>query len=98
MGYLRHLLVRKAVKTQEILVDLVTTTQMENDADLLNQWKNMLCVLPLQGELKGVLRTKNDSVADVVRNDGTEILFGQDYFYEELLGLKFKISPSIWRC
>ena len=93
VGYLRHLLVRKAVKTQEILVDLVTTTQMENDADLLNQWKNMLCVLPLQGELKGVLRTKNDSVADVVRNDGTEILFGQDYFYEELLGLKFKISP-----
>ncbi len=93
VGYLRHLLVRKAVKTQEILVDLVTTTQMENDADLLNEWKDMLCALPLKGELKGVLRTKNDSVADVVRNDGTEILFGQDYFYEELLGLKFKISP-----
>ncbi|MBQ8518039.1 MAG: 23S rRNA (uracil(1939)-C(5))-methyltransferase RlmD [Agathobacter sp.] len=93
VGYLRHLLVRKAVKTQEILVDLVTTTQMENDAELLNQWKDMLCALPLKGVLKGVLRTKNDSVADVVRNDGTEILFGQDYFYEELLGLKFKISP-----
>lgn len=93
VGYLRHLLVRKAVKTQEILVDLVTTTQMENDAELLSQWKDMLCALPLKGVLKGVLRTKNDSVADVVRNDGTEILFGQDYFYEELLGLKFKISP-----
>lgn len=93
VGYLRHLLVRKAVKTQEILVDLVTTTQMKNDAELLNQWKDVLCALSLKGELKGVLRTKNDSVADVVRNDGTEILFGQDYFYEELLGLKFKISP-----
>ncbi len=93
VGYLRHLLVRKAVKTQEILVDLVTTTQMDEDADLLNQWKDALCALPLKGELKGVLRTKNDSVADVVKNEGTEILFGQDYFYEELLGLKFKISP-----
>jgi len=93
VGYLRHLLVRKAVKTQEILVDLVTTTQMDVDADLLNQWKDTLCALPLKGELKGVLRTKNDSVADVVKNEGTEILFGQDYFYEELLGLKFKISP-----
>lgn len=93
IGYLRHLLVRKAVKTQEILVDLVTTTQMENDTNLLNEWKEMLCALSLKGELKGVLRTKNDSVADVIRNDGTEILFGQDYFYEELLGLKFKISP-----
>ena len=28
-GYLRHLLVRKAVKTGEILVDLVTTTQTD---------------------------------------------------------------------
>ena len=93
VGYLRHLLVRKAVKTQEILVDLVTTTQMENDFELLSQWKDVLCALQLKGELKGVLHTKNDSLADVVRNDGTEILFGQDYFYEELLGLKFKISP-----
>ena len=30
-GYLRHLLVRKAVKTGEILVDLVTTTQIAAD-------------------------------------------------------------------
>ena len=93
VGYLRHLLVRKAVKTQEILVDLVTTTQMEDDAELLAQWKEVICALPFQGELKGVLRTKNDSLADVVQNEGTEILYGQDYFYEELLGLKFKISP-----
>lgn len=107
-GYLRHLLVRKAVKTQEILVDLVTTTQYDtqladgkfgemcigvSEEELLVQWKDMLCSLDLKGELKGVLRTKNDSLADVVRNDGTEILYGQDYFYEELLGLKFKISP-----
>lgn len=93
VGYLRHLLVRKAVKTQEILVDLVTTTQMENDTEVLGQWKDVLCALPLKGELKGVLRTQNDSLADVVQNEGTEILYGQDYFYEELLGLKFKISP-----
>ncbi len=93
VGYLRHLLVRKAVKTQEILVDLITTTQLEDDGEILNQWKDVLCALPLKGELKGVLRTKNDSLADVVKNEGTEILYGQDYFYEELLGLKFKISP-----
>ena len=95
-GYLRHLLVRKATKTQEILVDLVTTTQLGPEAmeiQLLNEWKEMLLSLELKGTLKGILHTKNDSVADVVRNDGTEILYGQDFFYEELLGLKFKISP-----
>ena len=27
-----------------------------------------------------------------MKDEGTEILYGQDYFYEELLGLRFKIS------
>ena len=47
----------------------------------------------LLGKIKGILHTKNDSIADVVKNEGTDILYGQDYFYEELLGLRFKISP-----
>lgn len=32
-------------------------------------------------------------MADVVKNEGTEVLYGDSYFYEELLGLKFKITP-----
>lgn len=89
-GYLRHLLVRKAVKTGQILVDLVTSTQMKVD---LQPWKDRLLELSLDGSLTGILHTVNDSVADVVQNDGTEVLYGEDYFYEELLGLKFRISP-----
>ena len=27
------------------------------------------------------------------KNEGTEVLYGDSYFYEELLGLKFKITP-----
>ena len=34
----------------------------------------------------------NDTLADVVQSDETRILYGQDYFYEHILGLKFKIS------
>ena len=26
-------------------------------------------------------------------NEGTDVLYGQDFFYEELLGLRFKITP-----
>ena len=92
-GYLRHLLVRKAVKTGEILVDLITTTQMEEEKELLDGWKEALLALQLDGSITGILHTRNDSVADAVKNEGTEILFGQDFFYEELLGLKFRISP-----
>ncbi|MDE7479317.1 MAG: 23S rRNA (uracil(1939)-C(5))-methyltransferase RlmD, partial [Lachnospiraceae bacterium] len=88
-GYLRHLLVRKAQKTGEMLIALVTTTQETHDlAPLVTQ----LLSLPLKGKITGVLHTKNDSLADVVQSDETVILYGQDYFYEELLGLKFKIS------
>ena len=88
-GYLRHLLVRKGAKTGEILIALVTTTQERHD---LGPFREALLDLELDGKIVGILHTKNDSNADVVRNDGTEILYGQDYFYEELLGLRFKIS------
>lgn len=89
VGYLRHLLVRKASHTGEILIALVTTTQEERD---LLPFRDMLMALPLQGKIAGILHIENDSVADVVKSDRTHILYGQDYFYEELLGLKFKVS------
>ena len=93
-GYLRHLLVRRAVKTGEILVDLVTSSQIDGrETEILNTWKEKIMALDLEGTLAGILHTRNDSLADVVQNDGTDVLYGRDYFYEELLGLKFKISP-----
>lgn len=89
-GYLRHLLVRKGSRTGEILVDLVTTTQETHDLDMLAM---RLMMLKLEGCIVGILHTENDSLADVVQNDRTDILTGKDYFYETLLGLNFKISP-----
>ncbi|SFG50558.1 23S rRNA (uracil-5-)-methyltransferase RumA [Lachnospiraceae bacterium C7] len=94
-GYLRHLLVRKATKTGEILVDLITSTQEigVDTQELLKGYKDVLLAAEYKGTLKGILHTNNDSLADVVKDEGTEILFGDNFFYEELLGLKFKISP-----
>ncbi len=89
-GYLRHLLVRKAVRTGDILVDIITTTQEEHD---LTGFKDALLGLSLSGRITGILHTKNDSLADAVIDEGTEILYGQDFFYEHLLGLKFRITP-----
>lgn len=89
VGYLRHLLVRRATKTGEMLINLVTSSQEEvNLAPLVEQILN----LKLNGTIVGILHTINDSLADVVQSDETRILFGKDFFYEELLGLKFKIS------
>ena len=89
VGYLRHLLVRRAEKTGEILVNLVTTSQMELS---LQPLMNRLLELPLSGSFAGILHSINDGLADVVCSEKTEVLFGKEYFYEEILGLKFKIS------
>lgn len=97
VGYLRHLLVRRAVKTGEILAALVTSGQTETletgEEELLEGWRAGLLSLSLEGSFAGILHIRNDSLADVVQSDETRILYGKDYFYEELLGLKFRISP-----
>ena len=107
-GFLRHLLVRKAARTGEILVALVTSSQapvggvigQPGDAEeirvLMEGFRTCLLELQERGELAGalagILHITNDSLADVVQSDHTEILYGRDYIYEELLGLRFKIS------
>ena len=89
-GYFRHLVVRRAESSGDILVNIVTTSQVEAD---LTKLRDALLELPLSGKIIGILHTTNDSLADVVQADKIDILYGQDYFYEEILGLKFKISP-----
>ncbi len=90
MGYLRHLLLRRGDATGEILVNLVTTTQEEwNLQPLVDE----LLALKLEGKIVGILHILNDSLSDVVQSDETRVLYGQDYFYEKLLGLEFKVTP-----
>lgn len=89
-GYLRHLLLRRGDITGEILVNLVTTTQQDYD---LSPLVEALLALELDGKIVGVLHILNDSLSDVVQSDETKVLYGQDYFYEKLLGMEFKITP-----
>ncbi len=93
-GFLRHLLVRKAYHTGEMLVALITTSQLPDCENLISGFSNLVQNIPLKnGTIKGILHIVNDSMADVVKSDETHLLYGQDFFYEELLGLKFRITP-----
>ena len=131
LGFLRHLIIRRAVNTGEMLIDLVTTSQPllpvmahnlinnmtlynkvkfdqgiieASDAvnvyemnQVMNEWKDIILRLKkdglIEGEIKGILHTINDSKADAVKNEGTTVLFGEDSICEELIGLKFQITP-----
>lgn len=97
-GFLRFLVIRKAAATSEILIDLVTTSQLPKDTictevSLLEDWKESLLSLKLSGKIVGILHTTDDSVSDAIINERTDLLFGRDYFNEEVLGLSFKITP-----
>lgn len=96
-GWLRHLLLRRADATGEILVVLVTTSELTQtapiyEAALLEGLKDLLLMLPLDGQIAGFLHILNDALSDTVQSDQTNILYGRDHIYEEILGLRFRIS------
>ncbi len=110
LGYLRYLIVRRAVNTGDILVDLVTSSQKPvkkaaegeepvtyEEQKILEAFKEAVLSLEQKGKLsgtvKGILHTVDDTLSDAVRDDGTDVLYGEPYITEELLGLNFKISP-----
>lgn len=88
-GTLRHLLVRRGFFSNQILVGIVTTSEVRADLSML---ADALLKLKLEGKIVGILHIINDGVADVVKADRIETLYGQDWFEESLLGLKFKVS------
>ncbi|MFL0194858.1 23S rRNA (uracil(1939)-C(5))-methyltransferase RlmD [Clostridium sp. WILCCON 0269] len=90
-GYLRNLVLRKGKNTAELLINIVATSQIQFDFSEITE---ILKDMKYKGKLSGILHTINDSLSDVVQIDKLEILYGNDYIMEEILGLKFKISPK----
>ncbi|MHC1747357.1 MAG: 23S rRNA (uracil(1939)-C(5))-methyltransferase RlmD [Cellulosilyticaceae bacterium] len=89
-GYMRFLIVRKSKTNGEMLVNIVTSTQQTFDfAPLAKELAN----LDTMGKVTGVLHTLSDTLADAVKPDSTEIIYGVDYLKERLLDLDFHISP-----
>lgn len=88
-GNLRNLIVRRANFTKEILINLVTKDYITSD---LNNLVKKILSLNLSGKISGILNTINSSPSDAVYCDKLNILYGNDYFFENLFGLKFKIS------
>jgi len=90
-GFLRHLVIRRANSTGQILVNLVTSSQEKfNKKEFTN---TLLEINNLEGTITGILHTVNDGLADTVKADELDVLYGTDIIREEILSLKFDISP-----
>lgn len=88
-GMLRHLIVRRGVRTGELLINLVTSTEPGFDEEA---YVEMLRGLALEHKIVGVLRTFNDRLADAVYCEKLSVLWGRDYYLEQIMGLEFKVS------
>ena len=92
-GLMRNLIVRRGVNTGEILVNIVTASDEASGSRFDNMaYADMILGLKLENNVVGVLRTDCDTLADAVVPDRVTAIWGRDYYTEELLGLKFKVS------
>lgn len=90
IGYLRNLVVRKGINTGEIMINLVTTSQIDFD---LSELRDILLSQNYKGKIESLLHSVNDSFSEAVIIDKLNILHGRDYIFDNVLGLTFKISP-----
>ncbi|MDD4565195.1 MAG: 23S rRNA (uracil(1939)-C(5))-methyltransferase RlmD [Eubacteriales bacterium] len=88
-GLMRNLIIRKGEYTGEILVNMVTSSQGSFDGE---EFSALIRALPLQNKIIGILHTVNDKIADFVYCDKLYTIWGRDYYMDEIMGLKFKVS------
>ena len=95
-GLLRNLVVRCGVRTGELLINIVTASDGKAEGSNAyfdeDGFSEMLLGLDLDMQIVGILRTFNNSLADAVIDEGHKLLYGRDYYNEEILGLKFKVK------
>ncbi len=87
-GFLRHVLVKTAVGTGEVMVVLVTGTREFKS-------KNDFCraLLEKHPEITTIIQNVNNRFTSLVLGEEQTVLFGSGYITDELLGKKFMISP-----
>ena len=88
-GFLRHVLIRRGIKTNQTMVVLVTTSSVFPGS------KNFVKELTSQFKsIKTIVMNINTRKTSIVLGNDEKILFGKGYIEDELCGLKFKISPK----
>ncbi len=86
-GFLRHVLVKKAFATGEIMVVLVSNTPVFKAK---NNFVKML--MELHPEITTLLHNVNNAKTPLTLSYNEKILYGKGYIVDILCGLKFKIS------
>lgn len=88
-GFLRHVLIRRGIQTNQTMVVLVTASSVFPGS------KNFVKELTSQFKsIKTIVMNVNTRKTSIVLGNDEKVLFGKGYIEDELCGLKFKISPK----
>ena len=88
-GLMRSLIVRRGVRTGELLINIITSSDLSFDE---SGYVDKIMSTYLDHEVVGILHTINDNRADALIADEVHQLYGRNYYNEEILGLKFKVG------
>ena len=88
-GLLRHFYLRQGKNTNELMVGVVVNgKELPHSAELIDELKNQI-----GDNLKSVILNINTKKTNVVLGDENILLYGREYIFDILCGVKVRISP-----
>lgn len=87
-GEIRHIYLRIGIKTNEVMLVIVT-----NKRKIIKEKELVEFITTKYSQIKTVVKNINTKFTNVILGKENEVLFGDGYITDELLGAKFKISP-----
>ncbi|MDP8214882.1 MAG: 23S rRNA (uracil(1939)-C(5))-methyltransferase RlmD [Candidatus Euphemobacter frigidus] len=89
-GFWRNLIIREGKFTDQIMVNLVTTSQEEIDEDSLAE---LIGGLPTRKKIVSLIRTINNSHSNAVIPEHFSVIRGEAFLEERIDGINFRIFP-----
>ena len=81
----------------QVAAECMEAREILSDIPVIGEYVQGLLALEKEpdfsGRIAGILYTENDTLGDVVQSDRTVCLYGRDYIMEEIMELRFRISP-----
>lgn len=88
-GLMRSLVIRRGVRTGQLIINIVTSSDGYFDEQ---GYIDMIMSTRLDAKVEGLIHTINDNKADALIADEVRVLSGRDWYEEEILGLRFKVG------
>jgi 23S rRNA (uracil1939-C5)-methyltransferase len=88
-GYLRNLVIRQSQKTNDLMVNLVTSEENDN---LMKQYSD--AIIKEVPEVTTIVNNINKKKATVAIGDYEKVIYGSGFIYDNIGNYKFRISAN----